>query len=57
MDYQYTFLRFQNIWSENIVTITIMTKLFNIVSTNRLQCDPLKFKYNFNHLEFLPRQL
>lgn len=39
------------------VTIIIMTKLFNIVNTNRLQCDPLKFKYNFNHLEFLPKQL
>lgn len=22
-----------------------------------LQCDPLKFKYNFNHSEFFPRQI
>lgn len=42
---------------KQMLQIVIMTKSFNIVNTNQLQCDPLKFKYNFNHLEFLPRQL
>lgn len=37
------------------VTITIVTKIFNIVNTNWTSI--WFFKYNFNHLECFPRQI